>query len=193
MPLRTPKDVFDELAPLSGLTNIGVSGSLASDPCHVKWHKYNNEDDDSEAHSEDSFENALSSRERRLHQSAVDSLYSYEVTDESTSSDEDLFASKLENQFEGLHASTFGSKKFQKSDENIRRNAEFAYQTPPARASHKGAKTRLCWKSSGSNIGLSRAFWPHWVYRMYDSYSLAQRAAGISSCIFHFSSSLTYC
>lgn len=23
-----------------------------------------------------------------------------------------------------------------------------------------------------------RAFWPYWVYRMYDSYSLAERAAG---------------
>ncbi|KAK4786926.1 hypothetical protein SAY86_010759 [Trapa natans] len=176
LPLQTPRDVFDELAPLSGLTNCGVSGSLASGPCHVKWNKYNYEYNDSDTHSEDSFENTLSPQERRLHQSAVASLYGYEVMDESTSSDEDMVANELENQFGRSYSSTFGSKKFQKSDETRTSNAECACLTPEE-ASHQGTKTRPIQKTSGSHLSISRAFWPHWVYRMYDSYSLAQRAA----------------
>lgn len=189
MPLRTPRDAFDELAPSSGLANIGISDSLPSGLCHAKRHKYNNENDDSEVHSEDSFENALSPPERILHQSAVDSSYGHEIMDESTSSDEDMLSSESEIKFERSHARTFGSRNFKKSDENTIGNAEFAYQTPPERRSHKGVSHRPYWKSSGSNLCISRAFWPHWVYRMYDSYSLAQRAAGMS---LHFSFMISY-
>ncbi|XP_031405988.1 protein cereblon isoform X2 [Punica granatum] len=179
LPLRTPKDVFDRLAPLNGLANIGISGSLPSGASHVRRHGYQDEDDDSEAHSEDSFQSALSPSEHRLHRSAVDSLSGYEFMDESTSSDEDKFACESEFQSGRSLPSTFGSSHIPNLDDDRMEDAEFVDRSnnPSERRSHKVAKIQPSWKPSGLHRGLSKAFWPHWVYRMYDSYSLAQRAA----------------
>ncbi|PKI48135.1 hypothetical protein CRG98_031497 [Punica granatum] len=181
LPLRTPKDVFDRLAPLNGLANIGISGSLPSGASHVRRHGYQDEDDDSEAHSEDSFQSALSPSEHRLHRSAVDSLSGYEFMDESTSSDEDKFACESEFQSGRSLPSTFGSSHIPNLDDDRMEDAEFVDRSnnPSERRSHKVAKIQPSWKPSGLHRGLSKAFWPHWVYRMYDSYSLAQRAAGM--------------
>ncbi|KAJ6354478.1 hypothetical protein OIU77_005147 [Salix suchowensis] len=93
MPLRTPKDAFGKLAPLRNLRSHKFS---AVPPATSSSVGYGHSDNDSEGNSEESFETALSLAERRIHQSALNSCYGYDMMDESMSSDDDKFMSQLE-------------------------------------------------------------------------------------------------
>jgi cereblon len=148
----------------------------------AKMHRFRDEDSVSESNSEDSFESALSLAERRIHHSAVDSCYGFDIMDESTSSDDDILCEsdpQLRRPFlndsksiESLHA----------DHEKQIENAELALgnSSTSRRQSCKGKEPDRSWEKTNFNQfrRVPRAFWPFWVYRMYDSYCLAERAAG---------------
>lgn len=169
LPLRAPRDAFGKLPRPSVLRDNDISRNRPENS-PAKSLRFADEDDDSEAHSEDSFESALSLRERRLHQSAIDCSYGYDAMDESTSSDDEKFVCESEFRERRSHS-------HHHSDEKISGNANGS-----GGQSHKGSWGWTQRKAATSNYGIPRAFWPHWVYRMYDSYSLAQRVAGTGFC-----------
>ncbi|PSS17826.1 Protein cereblon like [Actinidia chinensis var. chinensis] len=156
--LRTPRDVVGRLAPLKNLRAPPLDTSRAK--------RGSVDDDDSDAVSDESFENELSLAERRLHQSAVVSSYGYDKIDTPSSSDDEKFGVDSELQF-------------YKSPENVsvseKDDLRIGKKKFPLRQPRKG----VGWKrGSVSRLHEApRAFWPNWVYRMYDSYCLAQKAA----------------
>lgn len=168
LPLRTPKETVGRLTPL----NIFRSGVHIQIPpinrSQADQYGFGNEND-SDAMSEESFESELSPSERRLHQSA---LVSCDMLDDSTSSDDE----NIEQQFRvqpGRSAldrfrRSFGTEKNQEAD-----GARLA-------VAKRSMPTHNTWKKHSLNQfrEVPRAFWPSWVYQMYDSYSLAQKAAG---------------
>ncbi|CAN6906118.1 unnamed protein product [Brassica oleracea] len=145
VPLRTPRDAFGKLVPIS---NSRASSTMALSA------SFSDTDEMSVANSEESFESALSPSEKRLHYSAVDSI----MDDWTCSDDEDEVVS-TSNIIQSADGKTPVSKgKCQKLNRltSFRKNTDLnRFRMAP------------------------RAFWPFWVYRMYDSYHLAQRAADL--------------
>ncbi|CAI9267840.1 unnamed protein product [Lactuca saligna] len=137
LPLRTPREAVGKLTPLK---NLSHSHSHSKQPLHG-----NQDHDDSDAMSDDSFESELSLTERKLHSSALVSSYSSRLFGESTSSDENDEKSK-----NSLH-----------TNEEVFRGAKRENYNYSVRV--RGL--RKC----------PRAYWPYWVYKMHDSYCLAQR------------------
>jgi cereblon len=146
---------------------------------------YGHSDNDSEANSDDSFKSALSSAGMRTHQSALDSCYGYDVMDESTSSDDDKFLSQTEMRSTRSHLNESKGPLYSDTGKNADNTTlEIGKSSDLAK---KGEGSKRCWKNTDLNHfhRVPRAFWPHWVYRMYDSYCLAERAAGnwLRTCI----------
>ncbi|KAH0865651.1 hypothetical protein HID58_082862 [Brassica napus] len=145
VPLRTPRDAFGKLVPIS---NSRASSTMALSA------SFSDTDEMSVANSEESFESALSPSEKKLHYSAVDSI----MDDWTCSDDEDEVVS-TSNIIQSADGKTPVSKgKCQKLNRltSFRKNTDLnRFRMAP------------------------RAFWPFWVYRMYDSYHLAQRAADL--------------
>lgn len=135
---------------------------------HVKMHGFKNGGNDLEANSDESFENELSPLDRQIHLSVTGSGLAPDMTDVSANSSD--------------------VKLMHESDQEIRSNlgSSIGNCSTSGKQSHKEELDR-CYKniSTYPSHKISKAFWPHWVYRMYDSYWLAQRAAGS----FAFSSS----
>ena len=148
----------------------------------AKMHRFRDEDSVSESNSEDSFESALSLAERRIHHSAVDSCYGFDIMNESTSSDDDILCeSDLQLRRPFLNDSkSIGS--LRADHEKQIENAELALgnSSTSRRQSCKGKEPDKSWEKTNFNQfrRVPRAFWPFWVYRMYDSYCLAERVAG---------------
>ncbi|CAM8919701.1 unnamed protein product [Rhodiola kirilowii] len=166
IPLRTPREAFGDRPPLR---KIHICGSQSpSKTSHTKLPTC--EDDDNR--SDDSFENELSSGELRMHQSALDSCSGCDVIDESTSSDEERSVCESELQSVRSYKKTTRLACSQSNDSGTDKN-------PPASRSHRGKRWRKNWVSGYTEQSrrVSRAFLPYWVYRMYDSYSLAERLA----------------
>lgn len=166
LPLRTPRDAVGQLAPLRNLREPPLKTSNAN------RRGRGDEDDDSDGISEESFECELSLTERRLHQSAVVSCYGYDTVDMATSSDDEKYACESEFQLEKSQLNEEHPEGGKRSENN---SLAMGKKLISGRQSHKG----YGWKKdsvSGLREG-PRAFWPCWVYRMYDSYCLAQQAA----------------
>ncbi|KAE8718872.1 exosome complex component RRP43-like [Hibiscus syriacus] len=163
VPFRTPRDACAKLVPLSNLRNQHMLS------LHALSHGRRNDENDSEANSEESFENELSQTERRIHQAAIGAGYESDGTDESTSSGDDgkfsdsQLGSPCTNDPSSIRASTSGHTKQV-------RNSDLGIGTKSM--THKVAGPRSHLSST-----VSRAFWPIWVYHMYDSFCLAQKAA----------------
>ncbi|KAE8682649.1 ATP-dependent protease La domain protein, putative isoform 2 [Hibiscus syriacus] len=83
VPFISPRDACAKLVPLS---NLRSQQMLSLNPSSCGG---GNEEIDSIATSEESFESELSQTERRIHQSAIGACYVADRTDESTSSDDD--------------------------------------------------------------------------------------------------------
>lgn len=180
-PLRTPRDAFEKLAPLSNLPSLSHHDTSHSSISTAKRHKYGDKDSASESNSEESFDSELSLAEMRMHQSAIDSCYGYDTIDESTSSDEDKFVCESELQLGSSHLNEpIGStyldydRRNKKAILGMRSKSISGSQS----CKQKGVKEGRIATKLNRSYGVSRAFWPCWVYRMYDSYHLAQRAAG---------------
>ncbi|KAL9376411.1 hypothetical protein Peur_030531 [Populus x canadensis] len=175
MPLRTPKDAFGKLAPLSNLRGHKFSSVLPSTFSSVG---YGHSDNDSEANSEESFETELSLAERRIHQSALNSCYGYDMMDESMSSDDDKFMSRPEEmRSRRSHLSETERSLYSDTGKNLGNTTlEIGNSSSLAK---KGEGSKRCWKNTDLNQfrRVPRTFWPYWVYSMYDSYCLAEKAA----------------
>ncbi|KAL9313473.1 hypothetical protein ACSQ67_018925 [Phaseolus vulgaris] len=160
LPVRIPRDAFGKLAPLSNMPcSQAVSHTVSSPYSHAKIHRSKIEESDSEPDSEESFENELSLVERKIHLSVVGSRYVHDTMDESANSSDAKFMCK--------------------SDQEIRSNLD-------SRTGNCSTSGKQSWKNelnrckhicAYSSHKISKAFWPHWTYRMFDSYLLAQRAA----------------
>ncbi|KAF8393441.1 hypothetical protein HHK36_021685 [Tetracentron sinense] len=180
-PLRTPRDAFGQLASVSNLWSCSLSHLLPSDASHVKQHGNMDGGSDSESMSDTSFESGLSPNEMRIHHSAVDSCNRNDGIDELTSSDNDEFVCGSEPQFERSHPDDSGGSS--QSHQGERTGSKISglgiAQFVAGRQSHKGEGWRkgLAARESNWLRRAPRSYWPHWVYRMYDSYSLARRAA----------------
>ncbi|KAL8259550.1 hypothetical protein R6Q59_027503 [Mikania micrantha] len=146
LPLRTPRDVFGKPTLLRNLSAANVS--------HSKLRIHENEDHD----SDDSFESELSLTERRLHTSAIKYSSFSDLFNESTSSDDERPVDEPQLQ---LHSRN------DKSNEDM--STKMHLSERPCR------KTKRKFLSAPGPKECSRAFWPYWVYRMHDSYCLAQR------------------
>ncbi|KAK9742083.1 hypothetical protein RND81_03G147300 [Saponaria officinalis] len=175
VPLRTPRDAFGSLPPLSSLYSRSFSPSPK--PCpQAKRHRDAGEINDSDTESEKSFVSELSLSEMRLHQSALESCCRSDMNDASTSSDEDMYVCESE----------ILSGKSQSSDGSS--NPKYPRRLfSDSKGSRKAKGRHLFEKGGASNMRprlnqfrtVPRAFWPYWVYQMYDSFSLAKKAADI--------------
>ncbi|XP_022732300.1 uncharacterized protein LOC111286548 isoform X2 [Durio zibethinus] len=167
VPFRTPRDAYAKLAPLSNLRSQQMPSLNASSLGG------GNEENDSEANSEESFESELSQTERRIHQAAIGSSYESDRTDESLSSNDDDKLSESDDQSESpcLNDSSFILSSPSNHEKQIR-NAGLGIGT-------KSMARKVSRPRSHPSRTVSRAFWPYWVYQMYDSYCLAQKAADL--------------
>ncbi|KAL7112182.1 hypothetical protein ACP275_05G136100 [Erythranthe tilingii] len=150
IPLRTPRDVCGKVAPLR---NSQASRIVQMTPLN-----------DSDVMSDGSFESKLSLTERRLHQYALASSRTSDVYDESISSDDEKFERNFDYQSERSTSSEFNRKNG--DDSPIIGKRPFSNKVGWGRR-HSMSQLR----------DVPRAFWPNWVYRMYDSYSLARKLA----------------
>ncbi|KAG4136720.1 hypothetical protein ERO13_D07G025000v2 [Gossypium hirsutum] len=165
IPFRTPRGAYAKLVPLNNLRGQQILSLNALS------HGGRNDENDSEANSEESFENELTQTERRIHQSAIGACYDSDRTDESTSSADDNKLSESDSQSGSpcdtdstfLGSSPSGHKKQV-------RNSDLGIGT-------KSVARKVAEPRSHLSSTLSRAFAPVWVYRMYDSFCLAQKAA----------------
>ncbi|KAI4380145.1 hypothetical protein MLD38_006367 [Melastoma candidum] len=174
LPLRTPDDAFGKL-PSSSYLGIN-SGTHPSEYPHVKLLASAGEDDGSDDHSEESFESALSLPERTLHHSLIGACYESDSKDGSTCSDDDELQCDSEINMDmldhdGIASSVELKSKFVNASCHSERNLTSARQSCSSSFSLSQRRP------ADRHHGVSKAFWPYWVYRMYDSYSLAQRVA----------------
>ncbi|KAL2940089.1 Protein cereblon [Bienertia sinuspersici] len=176
LPSRTPRDAFGTLPLLNNLSSRSFSDSTKSHH-QAKRHRDAIENIDSDAESEESFLTELSLSEMRLHQSAVESCCAYDAIDESTSSDDEKYV--CESEFHsGRSQSSDGS-----SRSKYRRSVDTASGVERKAVISQSPQKGDAWGKRGISARLNhfravpRAFWPYWVYQMYDSFSLAQKAA----------------
>lgn len=171
LPLRTPRDAVGRLAPLR---NLRAPPSHTSQAKHIA---HGDEDDDSDALSEESFERELSLTERSLHQSAVVPRYGCDMIDVPTASDDEKLVCESESQLEKSNLSGSICSFYPEGDKRSENDClERGKKLISGRQSRRGVG---CKKDSVSMLReVPRAFWPNWVYHMHDSYCLAQKAAG---------------
>ncbi|XP_024016086.1 uncharacterized protein LOC18025753 isoform X2 [Eutrema salsugineum] len=160
VPLRTPRDAFGKLVPISNLRGRCHTSTMAlSAPLR-------DTDEQSVTYSEESFESALSLSEKRLHYSAVDS-----IMDDWTSSDDDQAVSSR-----SIGCLSSG-KDCEKEDWQ---SAKGETSVSQGKAHKQNRLTSFRENTDLTRFRMApRAFWPFWVYGMYDSYYLAQRAADL--------------
>ncbi|KAF8046539.1 hypothetical protein N665_3635s0003 [Sinapis alba] len=165
VPLRTPRDAFGKLVPISNLRPPSHSSTLA----------FRDTDEMSVANSEESFESALSPSEKRLHYSAVDS-----IMDDWTSSDDDEVVS-TSNNILSSGSNPFSSRSvgcLASPQDDEREDGQSAGGKTQCQKQNRLASFRKNTDLNRFRMA-PRAFLPFWVYRMYDSYHLAQRAADL--------------
>ncbi|CAN6816305.1 unnamed protein product [Brassica oleracea] len=168
VPLRTPRDAFGKLVPVSNLRGRCDSSKMSTFTPH------RDTDEQSVANSEESFEGSLTLSEKRLHYSAVDS-----IMDDWTSSDDDQVVSTSNIQSSAAHS--YSSRSIGCSgqdDKNESGNGKSPVSQGKDQKHYRLTSFRE--KTDLNRFRMApRAFWPHWVYRMYDSYHLARRAADL--------------
>lgn len=168
-PLRTPRDAVGRLSTVRNLhTNRGFG---------ARRRVRGNEGGDSDTMSEESFSSELPSSERRLSESALASSYcSSDTNDASTSGEDENFGSESDHQSVGSHLANYtGSIHSDDSNKGVNACLETGKEVASDRKIHRNVG---CGKHSVSRLREApSAFWPSWVYRMYDSYHLAQQVA----------------
>ncbi|KAM1507449.1 hypothetical protein TB2_016521 [Malus domestica] len=173
IPLRAPRDAFGDLAPFSNPRGHNFSVKLPLNDSRAESNGSMDVDNDAETNSDESFESALSLTEREVHQSAIGSYSGSDTMEESTTSSSDDEKSHLQ-----LQSKDSDSSDSLHSCPEIS-NADLASSSMSDMQSCKQKEPNKCWRNTDLNMfrRVPRAFWPHWVYCMYDSYCLAQRAA----------------
>ncbi|XP_023002303.1 uncharacterized protein LOC111496179 [Cucurbita maxima] len=176
LPLRTPRDAFGDLAPRNTIQRHSLSCALASYTSCSRPFTSRDEEDDSASNSEESFERELSLRERKIHQAAIGSSESC--------SDEEISGSEADHQPAMSHQNDSDSLGFLHSDyekESEKPSPDVGKSSTSAKESSERKEFKGCRRNSSFNHmhGVSKAFLPYWVYSMYDSYCLAQKAAAM--------------
>ncbi|XP_050213219.1 uncharacterized protein LOC126664732 isoform X2 [Mercurialis annua] len=182
LPSRTPRDAIGKVVPLHNFHSHNISDTEPSSVSRrdVSSHAYGDDNDDSEANSEKSFESELSPAEKRIHQSAIGSLFSNDMINESTSSDDENFESGIKITSSNTNDSDSNESLYLGHNKKMGKTIlGTGYSSTPEKQHHKGEVSKSYWKKTDLSHfrRVSRAYWPYWVYRMYDSYCLAQRAA----------------
>ncbi|XP_061373280.1 uncharacterized protein LOC133315631 isoform X2 [Gastrolobium bilobum] len=177
IPSRTPRGAFGKLTRVSNLPRSHATSSvLPSRYSPVKVRGSENGEYD----SEESFESELSLKERRIHQSIICSSYEHDL-DESSSSGDDKFAYESDQEIRSNLKDSYILRSLLsdhgKDAENL--DSRIGNCSTSGKQFSVGKELSRCYKNidAYSSHRISRAFWPHWVYRMFDSYCLAQRAA----------------
>ncbi|KAJ8773648.1 hypothetical protein K2173_005894 [Erythroxylum novogranatense] len=172
-PLRTPQDAIGKLAPLPNYCSHGLSNMR---PSVGSSHRYGDNSCNSSTSSEESFGGELSLTERTIHESAIDSYYGDYSMEDSQSSDDDKFPYELESTSRMPYPADFDSTKHEGTiDDNELGTGKNSSQKQPN--TKEGPKRYRKTPDLDQFRKVPRAFWPHWVYRMHDSYCLAQKAA----------------
>ncbi|PNY00481.1 protein cereblon, partial [Trifolium pratense] len=174
IPSRTPRDVFGKLTPLSNLPCNRATSSVLPSKNSVDGQGSENEESD----TEESFENELSSTERRIHQSLIRSSYEY---DESASSTDDKLTYESDQEMRSDLNDSVTSTPLLHDHEKDPENLDSIIGSCSSSGKQSSIREGLNWRSKNKDLysshRISRAFLPGWVYCMFDSYSLAQRAA----------------
>lgn len=175
-PLRTPKDAFVQLASVGNFRKCSFSRAAPLGVSPAKRRACENIDNDWERMSATSIISDHSATD------SSDSPHRYGA-DESLSGDEDFMDGwdqrRIKSHFEGFIRSgqVHKREKFNE-DENLEGESVEEYAS---------RKRSGYWERMEGNRAVHEkkwvfcaplSFWPHWVYQMYDSYSLARRAAG---------------
>ncbi|KAF9615274.1 hypothetical protein IFM89_022601 [Coptis chinensis] len=171
LPVRTPRDAFGQLASVSNSWLRSLSHPVPSIRSRAHHDVYRN-DTDSDSMSEASYGSDLSSAEIRLPETGIDS-------DQMTNSDDEQ-ASESSYKLGRCHLDR-AEGSFQHNIDEKHTGTDSAsvgttMQSILGRHASKGERQNG-WFSSGTGHRAPKAFLPHWVYRMFDSYCLAQRAA----------------
>ena len=158
--MRTPRDALgDRLPSNASCAKLGGSSNGKA----------------SEENSDESFERSLSLSERRVHQYAINSCSGYDTTDESASSDEEKSQLHTERAHQDSDTEESSHSEPENGDSGLGNSSMSRIHT-----CNKGEEHIGCLRNRHINQlrRVPRAFWPFWVYRMYDSYCLAEKAAG---------------
>ncbi|GER32528.1 ATP-dependent protease La domain-containing family protein [Striga asiatica] len=171
VPLRTPREAVGKLAPLRNTKarcHLQVmTPSNGSQHGRLGYEEGND--------SDGSFESELSSAERGLHRYALVSSHGLGAYDGAMSSDDENNDCHFQLRLEGSSLASYT------------RSIKFEHEIQYANESHRSGKSPFYVQPS-HRLGRGkcsvahlrdapRAFWPSWVYRMYDSYLLARRVA----------------
>ncbi|XP_068637924.1 uncharacterized protein [Aristolochia californica] len=167
-PLRTPKDAFGVLASIgsSRRSQVGLCGG-SRDTSSALWLEEEDLNDldhfSDSAASEDSISNLES------HFSSAHTSEDNGSNGEFTSSDDEHKALSFKN----CESSKAGSVTL---DDRMCENSKAKPVSPVLSPDRQPIKAWAADESKWLHRA-PRAFWPSWVYRMYDAYSLARRAA----------------
>ncbi|RWR78255.1 ATP-dependent protease La domain-containing protein [Cinnamomum micranthum f. kanehirae] len=177
MPMRTPKDAFGvgQLASVGNLSNNSYSNVVPSESSFVKRKKHDDQENGSECMFDRNTDGSdLSLTKLRMCQPPVDSSDGYRSIHEPVSSSECVSGSgcSLGRSFPD---DSKGSQHHCMGDAVSENIAKRDVQGKSAKIWKK------TWAADESNWlhRAPRSFWPYWVYRMYDSYSLAQRVTDL--------------
>ncbi|KAF7149668.1 hypothetical protein RHSIM_Rhsim02G0175600 [Rhododendron simsii] len=172
LPLRTPRDAVGRLAPLR---NLRAPPSHTSQAKHIA---HGDEDDDSDALSEESFKRELSLTEKILHQSAVVPRYGCDMIDVPTASDDEKLVCQSGFQLEKSNLVGSICSFYLEGDKRSENDClERGKKLISGRQSRRGVG---CKKDSVSRLReVPRAFWPNWVYHMHDSYYKWKQIMGL--------------
>ncbi|KAK4274250.1 hypothetical protein QN277_017502 [Acacia crassicarpa] len=177
LPSRTPKDTLVKLAPLSNLPRNRGASQMASNFSCTKLHGSKDSDYD----SDESFEDELSPTERRIHRTIVGFGHEHDIMDDSSSSDYEECMHEPDQEIRcSVNDSDMTRSLLYDHGKQAVNTGLISGGCSTSASSKQSCKKEAC-KTSSANFprGIPRAFWPHWVYRMYDSYCLAQRAADL--------------
>lgn len=159
-PLRTPRDAFGQLASVNNSRKISSS---------AKQLNYEEAENSLECMSGENTDSDHSDTCMRTCTSSSSSPNQYRKTYETSSSDEELILER--------------SQKFDNSDKHrdqkTRKTDKLDFDSIKSSPPSNLRRDRHTIKHAKIMKGAPVAFWPWWVYKMYDSYALASRAADL--------------
>uniref|UniRef100_A0A1D1YFS3 Protein cereblon n=1 Tax=Anthurium amnicola TaxID=1678845 RepID=A0A1D1YFS3_9ARAE len=177
-PLRTPRDAFAQLASVTNPScSHSLSHALLSDASPDK-HQYEDEENDWECISNTSPDHSVTGM--GVQQPVMDSPVKCGRFDYCASSDED-FEHEQKRQLRRSfpdHRWQHNHEKLSYADSTI---SDIRKVSSPVRLSSKGGRQERSgvFNEAKCSYRAPMSFWPHWVYQMYDSFSLARKAADL--------------
>ncbi|KAK1265804.1 hypothetical protein QJS04_geneDACA002637 [Acorus gramineus] len=182
VPLRTPRDAFAKLSLVRNFLRHTRSHGVHSVASHARCGEYEVEENTWEAMSDTSSDSYYSPSDTIMEQPGSEPVCGSGLFDDPVNSDDENALG--------------GRDKLRRCDNSLSRGSwrDHVHEKASTSGSSdlKTCKESSTGGNSGENGKLERdlaanntrwlhkapmTFWPHWVYEMYDSYSLAQRAA----------------